>query len=240
MLVFACLAPHAPLFLPEVGSKTDRQKVKKTIEALESLAPKLKKAKPDIIIISSPHEDWGFKVPLFFLRKNINDLRFKMYDLREPNEFLNVLDSSFLIHNSYIIYPLLTTLDTPKQHYEWGQQIASALPAKLRVAWIASGDMSHRLKEDGPYGFKPEGPKYDQEFMKLLKKKNIQDILDLDPNLTELAAECGLRSFCLLLGTLEWQSRLAGQKPRLAWQPQILSYEGPFGVGYLVANLKIT
>ena len=67
MIVFACFSPHPPLILPTVGSPADRRKVTKTIKALESLAPQLVKTKPDLIIISSPHPDWGFEVPLFFL-----------------------------------------------------------------------------------------------------------------------------------------------------------------------------
>jgi len=45
------------------------------------------------------------------------------------------------------------------------------------------------------------------------------------------AGECGLRSFCFLLGILEASG--------ISWQPEILSYEGPFGVGYLVVNFKL-
>jgi len=45
------------------------------------------------------------------------------------------------------------------------------------------------------------------------------------------AGECGLRSFSFLLGILEASGAL--------WQPEILSYEGPFGVGYLVVNFQI-
>ncbi|MCJ7829474.1 AmmeMemoRadiSam system protein A, partial [Patescibacteria group bacterium] len=100
-----------------------------------------------------------------------------------------------------------------------------------RVAWIASGDMSHRLKENGPYGFDPAGPKFDQEFIRLLKAKNIQGILNLPERLIEEAGECGLRSFCLLLGALE--------ASKTKWQSEILSYEGPFGVGYLVTQFII-
>jgi len=90
--------------------------------------------------------------------------------------------------------------------------------------------MSHVLKEEGPYGFQPDGPKYDKELIESLKKKDIKNILDLDDKYPE-AAECGLRSFCFLLGMLE--------ESRINWQPEILSYEGPFGVGYLVANFKL-
>ena len=202
MITFACISPHPPLILPNVGSPADRLKVKKTIKSLESLAPKLKKANPDLIIISSPHPDWGFNVPLHFLIKN---------------------------HNSYKVKPYLTDLESPQVHFERGQAIIKNLPKETLVAWIASGDMSHRLKEDGPYGFDPSGPKFDEQFIKLLKVKDTQGILNLPERLVQEAGECGLRSFCILLGALE--------ASKVKWQPEILSYEGPFGVGYLVARL---
>ena len=210
MLVFACLSPHPPIILPNVGSEDDRARVKKTITSLEKLGKELAKAKPDCLLISSPHPDWGFNVPLHFLHPD--------YELPITN--------------------YLTTFNSPKEHFQWGQKIAAGLSRTKREAWIASGDMSHRLKEDGPYGFHPSGPKFDQEFIKLLKKKDISGILNLDPDLIEEAGECGLRSFCMLLGALEWQAGLAGRKPRRTWLPEILSYEAPFGVGYLVAQFK--
>lgn len=101
---------------------------------------------------------------------------------------------------------------------------------KLKIALIASGDLSHCLKHDGPYGFHPDGPKFDQEFIEALKHKNIKTILKLDEIYPE-ANECGLRSFCFLLGILEASG--------INYQPEILSYECPFGVGYLVANFKL-
>lgn len=208
MLVFACISPHPPLILPNVGSSADREKVKSTIKALELLAPKLAKAKPEVIIISSPHPDWGFEVPLHFLLPQ------------------GVGTITPLRCNS-----ILTTLDSPKKHFERGKEIIKNLPENKRLAWIASGDMSHRLKEDGPYGFDPSGPKFDEQFIKLLKVKDIQGILNLPEKLIEEAGECGLRSFCMLLGALE--------ASKVKWQPKILSYEGPFGVGYLVVDIRI-
>jgi aromatic ring-opening dioxygenase LigB subunit len=204
MIVFACFSPHPPLILPTVGSPTDRRKVAQTIKALESLAPQLAKVKPDLIIISSPHADWGFEVPLFFLNPE---------------------------HKPYPIKAILTDFESPQVHFQRGKEIIKNLPKNKKVAWIASGDMSHRLKEDGPYGFHPSGPQFDQEFIKLLKSKDIQAILNLNPRFLEEAGECGLRSFSMLLGALE--------ADKTNWQPAVLSYEGPFGVGYLVANFKI-
>lgn len=210
MLIFACISPHPPIILPSVGSPADRAQVKKTIQSLEKLGKQLAKAKPDCIVITSPHPDWGFNVPLHFLAKDVHGIEIK---------------------------PYLTDFESPKVHFERGKKIIKNLEYVKKLAWVASGDMSHRLKEDGPYGLHPSGPKYDKKFLELLKKKDIPEILNLDPDFTEEAGECGLRSFCMLLGALEWQSRSAGLKPRLAWQPEILSYEGPFGVGYLVARL---
>lgn len=228
MLTFACLAPHAPILLPEVGSPEDRNQVKATIKSLESLAPQLANpptgGKPEIIIISSPHEDWGVKVPAYFLLSKVQNIKYKIQNYQTPDTFT-------LYPLSHILSPIITTLDSPKQHYLWGRQIATKLPKDKKIAWVASGDMSHVLKEDGPYGFNPAGPKFDREFISLLIKKDINGILNLDSLLIEQAAVCGLWSFCLLLGVLE--------ELKIKWTPEVLSYEGPFGIGYLVANLKI-
>ena len=204
MLVFACLSPHPPIILPTVGSEADRAKVKKTIQSLEKLGKQLAKAKPDCLLITFPHPDWGFNVPLHFLAKDVRGIEVKAR---------------------------LTDLESPQVHFKRGKELIKNLEYVKRLAWIASGDMSHRLKEDGPYGLHPSGPKFDQKFIELLKKKDIPEILNLPERFVEEAGECGLRSFCMLLGALE------GTK--INWQPEILSYEGPFGVGYLVANLKI-
>ena len=32
-----------------------------------------------------------------------------------------------------------------------------------RAVFVASGDLSHKLRDDGPYGFAPEGPEFDRQ-----------------------------------------------------------------------------
>lgn len=201
-IVFAAFSPHPPIILPSVGSEEDRSQVKNTIQALESLDKRFAGSKPDSLIISSPHPDWGFNVPLFFLVKNFKG---------ETTQ-------------------LLVEGVTPRAYFEQGKNFAKNLEENKKYALIASGDMSHCLKSDGPYGFHPDGPKFDKAFIEALKKKDIETILKLDETYPE-AAECGLRSFCFLLGILE------GAK--VQWKPKILSYEGPFGVGYLVSDLSL-
>lgn len=201
-IVFTAISPHPPIILPSVGSKEDRIKVKNTIHNLELLGNKLSEIKPQSIIISSPHPDWGFNVPLFFLAK---DFKGK-------------------------IETVLTGLEPPQFYFEEGKRIYQSLDKDKRYALIASGDLSHCLKKDGPYGFNPQGPKFDKELIESLKRKDIENILKLDDKYPE-AGECGLRSICFILGILETSE--------INYQPEILSYEGPFGVGYLVVDFKV-
>lgn len=207
MLIFACISPHPPIILPSVGSPADRERVKKTIKALERLGENLAALKPDGLIISSPHPDWGFKVPLHFLNAKAQV---------QPEQ----------------VEEYLTTSESPRKHFEWGKEVVqnTKKATAKRIAWIASGDLSHYLKEDGPYGFRPEGPEFDKKLVELLERGDIEGILNLDPDFTERAGECGLRSICMLLGALS----------NYKYETKILSYEGPFGVGYLVAEFILT
>jgi len=192
--------PHAPILLPGVGSPEDRERAKKTIEALGKITQELKNKKFDEIVISSPHEQWGFDVPLHFAAPR----------------FLGEITK------------ILTGFESPKEYFEIGQNRAKSLDVSKNYLLIASGDLSHRLKEDGPYGFHEQGPKFDKELIENLKKGKPEALFDLETKYPE-AGDCGLRSFCLVLGLLK------ASKTKI--KPEILSYEGPFGVGYLVAKL---
>jgi len=221
MIKFACFSPHPPILLPSVGSSQDKEKLSGTMEALKMLRKKIEKVNPQIIIISSPHPEWGLEVPLHFLKPNQNYLEKPTQKANEVNLEINQKEN--------LIYPILTTFNSPQEHFDWGKQLSKQLPKGKTIALIASGDMSHRLQENGPYGFHSDGPKFDQQLMNLLKQGKVEAILDLDKNLAENAGECGWRSLCLTLGIIE------RQKIRL--DPQVLSYQKPFGVGYLVASL---
>lgn len=116
-------------------------------------------------------------------------------------------------------------------HYRLGQCVAEAVDALgRRAVFVASGDLSHKLKADGPYGFAPEGPVFDEAVTKAMASGNFLEFLTMDPSLCDRAAECGLRSFQLMAGALDG----------LAVQPRLLSHEGTFGVGYAVALFPVT
>jgi AmmeMemoRadiSam system protein A len=95
-----------------------------------------------------------------------------------------------------------------------------------RVAVLASGDMSHRLKNEGPYDFHPDGSRFDLMVKDMLAVADVQGILKIPVNLRQNAGECGYRSIVIMLGALD------GYDIR----SRVFSYEGPFGVGYLTAG----
>ncbi len=112
--------------------------------------------------------------------------------------------------------------------YQFGRALKQAVDKRgSSTAVIASGDLSHRLTPGAPAGFSSRGTEFDQLLVDLVREGRVEDILNIDQGLVEEAAECGLRSFVIALGMLDG----------LEFKPEVISYEGPFGVGYLVAAL---
>ncbi len=113
------------------------------------------------------------------------------------------------------------------QHYNFGMAITRAVEKLNRHAVIiASGDLSHKLKPEGPYGFADEGPKFDAQIMEIFSSGDFGRLLEFDPTFCEAAAECGLRSFVIMAGALDGRSVAC----------EALSHEDTFGVGYGVAS----
>ena len=120
---------------------------------------------------------------------------------------------------------------SPLEHYRLGQCIARAVDAlDRRTVFVASGDLSHKLKDDGPYGYAPEGPVFDRRVTQAMESGDFLQFLTMDASLCDRAAECGLRSFQIMAGALDG----------LAVEAKLLSYEGTFGVGYGVATFAVT
>ena len=116
------------------------------------------------------------------------------------------------------------------EHYRLGQLISqTADQLNRRVMYVASGDLSHKLKSDGPYGFVEEGPQFDSAVMENLGGADFLKLLTMDNAMCNRAAECGLRSFWIMAGALD----------KLAVDAQQLSYEGTFGVGYGIVYFNV-
>jgi aromatic ring-opening dioxygenase LigB subunit len=110
--------------------------------------------------------------------------------------------------------------------YAFGKAVQGAIEStRQKVAVVASGDLSHRLTPDAPAGYSPQGRLFDERIIQCLQTMDVKSLFGLAPDLVEEAGECGLRPIFFLLGTLDG----------LEAESEILSYEGPFGVGYGVA-----
>ena len=94
---------------------------------------------------------------------------------------------------------------------------------------VASGDLSHRLTQEGPYGYREEGPEYDRRIMEVMGRGEFGKLLEFPENFCEKAGECGHRSFTVMAGALDRQEVTA----------ESLSYEGPFGVGYGICIYEV-
>lgn len=204
MLTFGVISPHPPIIIPEIGGK-EIEKVQSTISALKLAAKKMAAAKPERIVIISPHREHGYQVPLYYLGK----------DLAPNIEMERILVTG----SSYEHY-----FDLGKRY---GEEIGKS---GKRTAVIASGDLSHVLKADGPYGFHPAGPKLDQIIVKAVSDRDAASLLKIDQELLRNGAECGLRSILFLFGVFEGKN----------YSTEVLSYEGPFGVGYMVATFTLS
>ncbi|SDP80497.1 AmmeMemoRadiSam system protein A [Selenomonas ruminantium] len=116
-------------------------------------------------------------------------------------------------------------------HYALGVLIAqTARDLDRRVVLVASGDLSHKLKAEGPYGFDPAGPVFDERMGTCFRTGDFLQLLTTPAELADSAAECGLRSFWIMAGALD----------RHQVEAKLLAQEGPFGVGYAVATFDLS
>lgn len=138
-----------------------------------------------------------------------------------PLYFVNRKYRGFkLVH---ITYGMLSNLEL----YRFGNCVKKAVDnGNERVSVLCSGDLSHRLRKGAPAGFSEKGREFDEKLIVHIKNMDIPGIVGMDEALVEEAGECGYRSVLILMGILDGYDVDAG----------ILSYEGPFGVGYCLAK----
>lgn len=162
------------------------------------------------------------------------DLKAGTLGQRDPELDHGVLIPLYFLRKAGVTCPIVRmglSGFSPLAHYRLGQCVAEAVGTlNRRAVFVASGDLSHKLKADGPYGFAPEGPQFDETVTQAMASGDFLQFLTMNPALCERAAECGLRSFQMMAGALDG----------LAVAPQLLSHEGTFGVGYAVALFPVT
>jgi AmmeMemoRadiSam system protein B len=259
-IVFVGIAPHPPIMVPEVGREACAE-VRGSIEAMRELTERINACGAETIIIISPHAPLEAHA---FVAYGDRELRGDFANFRAPQatisapldfELLEAITSHAAADNYKIVplegYELDHGTAVPlyfflrngwrgrvvalgysflsnEDHVRFGACLRRAVEASGRaVAFVASGDLSHRLTPDAPAGFNPQAHLFDEEVVASIDARAPERIVGIDQNLRRLAGECGYRSMLVAIGT-------EGESPR---DCEVLHYEAPFGVGYMVAQL---
>jgi len=188
--------------------------------------------------------EWGTTIPGHHFENDLELAKLIVENARkknipvtpiQPNSYN--LDHGILVPIHYLsrameglpLLPISFSYQPLKIHFAFGQAIQKAAEqSKKRVAFIASGDLSHYLKGSS-YGYHPEGAVFEKQLEEALSYMDTEAVLNLDPELIERAGECGLRSIVILLGALNG----------FEVKTTIFSHEGPYGVGYMVVSFQM-
>lgn len=262
MFVFAGLVPHSPLLLPSIG-KDNQQQLEKTINATKTFAENLFLAKPDTIIIISSHatkhedafsinmsdayvtsfKDFGDMATSTIFSPDLNLIAQIRRAARNTDRSVTLNSSEMLDYGTGVPLELLTS-DTfrpnivpislsglsPKEHLDFGAMLKDVIhTSNKRIAVVASGDLSHCLTKDAPGGFHENAADFDNEVQRAITELSSSTLLSLDEELERNAKACVYQQLLILFGVIE----------RKTLRPEILSYEYPFGVGYLVAQFHL-
>ncbi len=263
-MISAYIMPHPPVARPEVGQGREKE-IQNTLDAYRKASILIAQDSPETIVVISPHsivyrdafyialgKRWKGDLTQFGAKNVSLDLE---NDIELANEVINlcnernipvvcdergsnrpdhgsVVPLSF-VHEAYKNFKVLRispSFLSNKILAEMGSLIErAAAHIGRKITFLASGDLSHRLKKDGPYGFAKEGPVFDKKITDAMKKCDFQAFKSFDENFLDMAAECGLPGFIMMSGALE----------NYKTESELLSYEGPFGVGYAVCLFKI-
>jgi len=261
---FAAVSPHPPIIVREVGRGRERE-TQATIAALEQLAADIGLHRPETVLLMATHGP--LNPGAFFLltapfaegdfsRWGAPQVRLRFQTDRElanaiaeqaersglpldtAERWDSGLDWSCTVPLYYLrrgmgdarLVAMNISFLPPRDHFEFGRAVRRAIDAKgQRTVIVASADLSHRLSPDGPYGFHPSGPEFDRRIQDAVARWDVQSIIEMDLEFREAAGDDAVPSLSFLMGVLDG----------LRVRPRILSYEGPFGVGYMVAAIDI-
>lgn len=253
-VVLGAIMPHPPILVPEIG-KNRLTEAAQSIKGLEEISQRVKRHDFETLVIITPHGNVGqASVPVY--TGHVFEGNFSQFGLAKPSytfkgdpalglavikdcEYASscsdtLLDHGLLVPLHYLsaaglkkpLLPIAVGFLPLKKLFDCGASLAkTAQRLGRRLAIIASADMSHRLTPDAPSGYSPRGKEFDERLVALIKNYDVDGIIKFDPKLAKEAAQDSLWSIAILLGAL------SGSPVK----PEVLSYEGPFGVGYMTA-----
>lgn len=258
VLVGSLILPHPPVMVPSVGGEKGLKPIQKTVQAMIEAGELVASWKTDTVVIITPHgscypDAVSIRMPeegklsgdlgMFGSEDGLslesdNDFADKIIDAATDGGVKTIaIDEGNLDHGvlapmhyidkaldgDYKMVSMNISFAGPRVHYEFGRLLNKLfVQDERRVLFVASGDLSHSLKEGAPAGYTKEGKEFDEKLVELIKEGKTDEILDFDPFWVDQAKECGFRSVCTALGVVE--------------KYKVHSYEGPYGVGYLVAS----
>jgi len=223
--IIVAITPHGHVFSDAVG-----------ITALDNLAGDLGRFGAPGVRVSFPlardalHSVLEKCQTAEFICAPLDDSILRRYKLPRELDHGLVLPLSFLAEAGWqgSLLPVNMALFPYEELYHFGACLANALDS-LGKKWVllVSGDLSHRLLPQAPAGYSPQGAVFDEVVRQAIREGDVKRLLHLDHQLIEEAGECGLRPLIMGLGAFEG----------FEIHSEEFSYEGPFGVGYLVAKL---
>jgi len=256
----AVLMPHAPVLVPELAGERLID-VASTVAAMRKLAGRVMKHQPAALALVSPHSPRRRRAfGVWTTERHSGSLaRFNAPELAVdlPNdrtmlaELMNAadacgtnlwfIDDGELDHGAVVPLwfmqeagwrgptTILSLNDVTNGSLEKLGRIINKAATRRGgpVALIASGDMSHRLQPGAPCGYHPDARCFDEEFIHQVDAGDAPGLLHFDRGLRGLAGEDVVDSTVVALTAVGNDMR--GHR--------VLSYEGPFGVGYGVAVL---
>ena len=255
-IVFAGLMCHAPIVIPEIAGD-QASHCTASSRAMRELAEDCVQHKPELLCLISPHVPRLTSLYSVLsnqpLKGNLSTFGFPDLEVHLPNVYDQ--QSAKQLCTQLDVEPLeLTQLDHGSlvplhflQQAGWqGQTLILGVPHRSksprnqdlghrlrdfaehhRVAIIASGDMSHRLIPHAPAGYHPQAHQFDEYLVDHIRKRQLQLALEVPSALRDIAAEDVIDSLEVVAHALAFDGE----------RTQLRSYEGPFGVGYMIATL---
>ncbi len=181
-------------------------------------------------LIPSRTTDHGSLVPLYFLAQATTQATAQAQATTQtpaPTTATQEAEAAGTLDVEPKVVRLSITSFSHEKHREFGRVIGRYLAqTPKRVVFVASGDLSHRLLPEGPYGLSREAPAFEEALVQAIGCGDFDHVVSLKSDLCEEVGECGIRGFCILGGVLDGNS----------YTSEVLSHEATFGVGYLVAS----
>ena len=257
------IVPHPPLLIPEIG-RGDLSAVSSTIAALETLAGRLRYDDPALLVISSPHHpearpgavgigttprfrgdfarfgaphvgaefDGVPDIASALLNENLGAATFPLASEELDWGFMVFLELARRLGFHPRVLPLAISRGGMRELYGFGFALSVFIERTCpdtRCSFVASGDLSHVTRAGAGREYDAFGPVFDNKFVRALESESPGALFAFTDAELVRARQCGAAGM----------AAAAGFYARGKIRASRLSYEDPFGVGYLVAMFEV-